>query len=511
MRWDNNFAENLCFLSASETSIFDGAILASFHFFFKGLPINNKFKEIPGMFEGPILPLTIKIGLPILIGNALQFCYALIDTVFISRIDPSSTAIISGTGLMFPLFFIFMAIGMSMSIGTAALVGRLIGANDRESVAHVMPSAALIAFSIGIPAIIGGYVFSHHFLHALAGSKLSEEAIGYGQQFLNFLLPGLSLMLAGNVFTGILQGEGHTATIARAMVLSTLLNIVLDPIFIFGMNMGVAGAGLATSISIFVSMAVMFIAFRRDKSSFPFSFNIFKSRWKIVLEIIRIGFPNFLSMAALGISFMVFNKIVSAIDQTVMNAWTLVGRMDQIVLIPSFAVSGAALTMIAQNFGRGNFVRVGKIYRRSIVIGMFMVLAAAAAYSIIAPWFFGLLSSVGEVVSLAARQVRTLSFTFIGLSAAIVSASTFQAIGMPVSALFLAIVRMGLISIPLAVLLVFQFHMKIEGVFIALGTGNLCALPIAFFWVQGRIKKISAGSAVPVAPSAAAPKPGNLL
>jgi Na+-driven multidrug efflux pump len=165
--------------------------------------------------------------------------------------------------------------------------------------------------------------------------------------------------------------------------------------------------------------------------------------------------------------------------------------MDQIVLIPSFAVSGATLTMIAQNFGRGNFGRVGKIYHRTIVIGMLMVLAAAAAYSAIAPWFFSLFSNVHEVVSLAARQVRTLSFTFIGLSAAIVSASTLQALGKPVSALFLAIVRMGLISIPLALILVFGFHMKIEGVFIALGTGNMCALPIAYFWVRKHIRKLS--------------------
>jgi putative MATE family efflux protein len=458
----------------------------------KDVSINGKFKEIPGMFEGPILPLTIKIGLPILIGNALQFCYALADTVFISRIDPSSTAIMSGTGLMFPLFFLFMAISMSMSIGIAALVGRLIGANDRELVGHVMPSAALIAFAIGVPALVGGYLFSHHFLHFLAGSKLSEEAIGYGQSFFNFFLPGLSIMLVGSVFMGIFQGEGHTSIIARAMVLSTMLNIILDPIFIFGLKMGVGGAGLATSIAIFISMAVMFIAFLRDKSSFPFSFNIFKCRWKIIVEIVRIGFPNFLSMAALAISFMVFNKIVSALDQTVMNAWTLVGRMDQIVLIPSFAVSGAALTMIAQNFGRKNFTRVGKIYRRTIVIGMVLVLIAATIYSIIAPLFFGLFSDVKEVVELAARQVRFLSFTFMGLSAAIISASTLQAIGKSVAALILALVRMGLISIPIALILVFGFHMKIEGVFIALGVGNVCALPIAFFWVRLHIKKIAA-------------------
>jgi putative MATE family efflux protein len=442
------------------------------------------------MFDGPILPLIIRIGAPILIGNVLQFSYALIDTVFISRIDPSSTAIISGTGLMFPLFFMFMAIGASMSVGSASLVGRLIGANDREAAGRVMPSVALIAFSIGVPALLCGYLFSHHFMHFLAGPSLSEEAIGYGQRFFNYFLPGLSTILVSNIFTGILQGEGHTSMIAKAMVLSTALNIALDPLFIFGLRMGVGGAGLATTISIGVATMVLVVAFLRDKSSFPFSLNIFRSKWSIVAEIVRVGFPSFLSMAALAVSFMVFNKIVSALDQTVMNAWTLVGRMDQIVLIPSFAVAGASLTMVAQNFGRGNFARVGKIYRRTVIIGMLLVIAAAAAYSAAAPWFFGFFSDVREVVSLAARQVRVLSFTFAGLSAAIISVSTLQALGKPVHALILALIRMGIISIPLAVILVFGFHMKIDGVYIALGVGNLCALPIAFFWVRRQIRKL---------------------
>ena len=174
------------------------------------------------MFDGPIVPIAIKIAAPMLIGLLLQFCYMLVDTIFISRIDPKSTAIISGAALMFPLFFLFMAISMSMNVGIGSMVGRFIGENNRDSARHVMPSGLLIGMCIGIPAIIGGYIFSGHFLHLLAGAKLSEEAIGYGQQFLNFLLPGLSIMLLGNVFSGILQGEGHTLTIARAICLSTV-------------------------------------------------------------------------------------------------------------------------------------------------------------------------------------------------------------------------------------------------------------------------------------------------
>ena len=447
------------------------------------------------MFDGPIIPIAIKIGLPMLIGLVLQFCYALVDTIFISRIDLKSTAILSGTGLMFPLFFLFMAISMSMNVGIGAMVGRFIGENNRESARHVMPSGLLISLCIGVPAIFGGYAFSPHFLHLLAGSQLSEEAIGYGKQFLNFLLPGLFIMLIGNVFSGILQGEGRTSTIARAMVVSTALNVALDPIFIFGLKMGVAGAALATSISILIAALMMCIAFLRDKSSFPFSFNVFQSQWNIIVEILRIGFPNFLSMASLSVSFMVFNKLVSALDQTVMNAWTLVGRMDQIVMIPAFAVSGAALTMIAQNFGRGNFERVKKIYGRVIVLGMLSVGAVALVYMIAAPWFFKMFTDLPEVVDLASRQVRFLALTITGLSVAIVTASSFQAIGKPLPALFLALIRMGLISIPIALILVFTLHLKIYGVYIAIATGNLCAVPIAYFWFRRQVKRLANKSA----------------
>jgi len=421
----------------------------------------------------------------------MQFCYALVDTMFIARIDPSSTAIISGTGLMFPLFFLFMALSMSLSIGVSALVGRVIGQNNRELASHVMPSALLISLSFAVPALLAGYLFSHSFIHFLAGDKLSAEAIGYGMTFFSWLLPGMAVMLFGNVFTGILKGEGQTKRIAIAMTISTIMNIILDPVFIFGCKMGVAGAGLATSLSVLTVTIIMIIAFRNDKSSFQFSANLFKSKWSVMTEIIKIGFPNFLSMAALAISFIVFNKVVSSIGQVYMNAWTLVGRMDQIVLIPSFAVAGATVTMIAQNYGRGNMERVRKIYLHNVVLAMILVGCAALVYVISAPYFFRLFTNVKEVLDFATLQVRVMAFTFVALSAVIVSTSTFQATRKPLPALFFALIRMGLISIPISLVLVFVLHLKMWGVYLALGFGNLWAFPIAFFWTKRHLGKLT--------------------
>lgn len=451
----------------------------------------SRGKEIKGMFDGPIAPLTFRLAMPMLIGQVVQMLYAVIDTIFIARIDPSSTAIISGTGLAFPLFFLVMALGISISVGVSSLTGRIIGANQYEEAPRVLASGLLISIVIAAPAIVLGYLFGHSFLHLLAGNKLSDEAINYGLQFFTWLLPGFGLMLVSQAFLGMLQGEGRTDTMAKAMVASTVLNIVLDPVFIFYLHLGVAGAGIATSISITVAMAYALVMFNGKGSHLPLTFNITRSKGIYVKEIIRIGFPNFISMAAMSLSFMVLNKIVGGIGQTEMNGWTLVGRMDQIVLIPSFALSGATISMIAQNFGRGNLDRVKKIYRTNVRLGITVVAGVACIYMIASRPFFSFFSNVPEVVRSAAHQVHLIALTFTGVSVAIISTSAFQATGKPLPALAISLTRMGLIAIPLAALFVFVFHLGMTGVFIAMIIGNLTAMPIAYYWTKRHLKKLT--------------------
>jgi Na+-driven multidrug efflux pump len=195
-------------------------------------------------------------------------------------------------------------------------------------------------------------------------------------------------------------------------------------------------------------------------------------------------------MASLSISFMILNKIVGTIGQTSMNAWTLAGRMDQMVLIPSFAVSGATIPICAQNYGRGLLDRVRNAYKRNIVVGLCMVGCAAIAYNILAPWLFRAFSDVPEVISAAVRQVRIVSWSFLGVSAAIISSAAFQATGRPLPALALTVLRVGVISIPLALLLVFRFNMGMLGVWVGLATGNSIMLPLAFSAAWLHLKKL---------------------
>jgi Na+-driven multidrug efflux pump len=238
-------------------------------------------------------------------------------------------------------------------------------------------------------------------------------------------------------------------------------------------------------------MVYALVMFNGKGSRLPLTFNITKCKGIYLREIVRIGFPNFLSMASMSISFMVLNKIVGSIGQTEMNGWALVGRMDQIVLVPSFAISGATISMIAQNFGRGNLDRVKKIYYTSIRLGITVVAAVACAYMIASPFFFPFFSSVPEVVHAAVRQVLLVSLTFVGVSVAIISTSAFQATGKPLPALIISLVRMGLISIPLALIFVFVIPLGMFGVFVAIMIGNIAAMPISYYWTKKHLHKLT--------------------
>lgn len=451
-------------------------------------------KEIHGMFEGPILPLALRLSIPFFISNFIGLLYLVIDTYFITLIDRGSTALISGTGLVFPVYFLFLALGMGINIGVSSLVARAIGEKNQPALERAADSGLLIATVLAVAALTAGYAFGNDILHFLAGSELSEEAIGHGLRFFRFILPALGLLLLGHVLLGVLQGEGLTRYIATASVLSAVVNIALDPLLIFYFGMGVAGAGLATTLGIAAAAVYVVAIFVKKKSSIPIHWNLTKARAKLMLEIVRVGSVQSLQMAALSVTFMFLNNIVSSIGQDAMNSFALCGRTDQILFIPAFAISGATISMVGQNYGRGNLGRVRMIYERNMLLGLVMVLVLAIPYNIAAEWIFYGFSSVESVVRGSVAQVRALSFTFAGVSAAMISGSAFQATGKPLPALLITLIRMFVLAVPAAYLLVHVFDMKMTGVFIALAAGNALALPLSWAWTRRHLKELKARS-----------------
>lgn len=442
------------------------------------------------MFEGPVLPVTIKLGLPILLANFFNFLYNIVDTVFISLIDRSSTALISGTGIVFPVFFLFTALASGLAVGVSTLVARSIGEGNHAALRRIASSGFLLAAAISVVSLAAGYIYIDDIVGLLAGKGMSAEAIGYGIEYFRYVLPGLALMLFIEVIIGILQGEGRTKYIAIGMTISTVANIGLDPLFIFTFHMGVAGAALATSISLGIASLYTAYVFPTGRSSIPFSLNIFKARRRLVGEIVRIGFPQSIGMLSMAVSFMLLNKLVSGIGEAEMNSWSLVGRVDQLVLVPLFAISAANITMVGQNYGRKNLQRLRQVNDANIFTSILVIVGIAALYSLFAPTIFRAFSGVETVIGGSAAQVRFLSFTYIGVASAIIAGGTFQGTGTPIPALVITVMRIGLLAVPLAYLFASGFGWGMYGVFAAVGLGNIAILPASWLWSRHHLKKL---------------------
>lgn len=446
-----------------------------------------EYEDSEMIFTGKILPVTARLGAPILASYFFLIFYFVVDTYFISLIDHTSTSLLSGTALIFPVIYLYYAAGIGMCTGMASLISRGIGEKNTRVIDSAADSGLFLVICFCLVTISFGYVFSNEIIHTLAGSELSEEAVNLGKSYFLYLLPGLGVILLLHLFFGIFQGEGLMNHIGIASVLAGILNMVLDPVLIFGCNMGVSGAALATGISYFIACMYSFYVFITRKSSVPVRFRLIKVKRSTLYEIIRIGVPESMSMLSLALIFIVLNNLVSSIGESAMNSWAICARLDTFVVIPAYAISAATLTMAGQNYGRKNMERVSSIYHFNMMAGIVCVFLFAVFYSAVAPVLFTFFSTVEEVVAGAVRQVRFISFSFVGVSAVVISAAVFQATGRPIPALSIRLMRLVLLIFPAAYILARVFNWGMTGIFAGIVFGNTLILFISWAWTGGYI------------------------
>lgn len=445
---------------------------------------------IPDILNGPIVLTVVKLGIPILITQALVFLYMIIDTFFISLIDKHSTALLSGVGLVYAIYLIIYNISCCLFLATSSVTARGIGQKNEDVIKRTGDSGLLIALIICVVTYAIGSIFGKDIIKFLAGSKLTTEAIQYGVDYFSFLLPGMVMLLFMTTVSGILQGEGKTKQIGLAATVSTITNIILNPVLIFGFNLGVKGSALATSISIALTVIYYLSFFIRKKTTMQIQWKIFEPNIKIIKEILRIGIPASIGLILLNIAAMILNNVVGSISEASMNAWVLVSRTDQIFLIPAYAIGLTTITMVGQNYGHGNLERTEKIFHVSLLLCIICGLFLAPLYMIFAPVIFQQFSSDPDVIAGCVKQVRMLTFTTIGVSSLMVMQLAFQATGRPMPALINDIIRVVITSFP--ILLPFlHFPIKdMDPIFIFFGGGNLIAFIISIIWAWNHFKKL---------------------
>jgi putative MATE family efflux protein len=366
-------------------------------------------------------------------------------------------------------------------VGVSSLVARAIGEKNRYILNRTAESGLFIGLVLAVIFVVFGYVFDERLLRLLGAEG---DYFVHGLEYLQLMLPAGALMIIVHVFAGILMGEGLMKPIMYAMIMGTVTNIILDPIFIFLLGMGVRGAALATLISQLIPLSYAFFLFRQKKTIVPIEWKLSNINMGIVKQIVAVGFPMSAGQISMSISFLFFNRLVMSIDPLALTAFSICGRFDYIMIVPILAIGSTMLTMIGQNYGRKNYSRMLDIWKVGLFAMVVVMLFLATLLVVFAPKIYPFFSTVDEVVRYAVLQTRIVEYSFILGGIAMIARSSFQALGRAIPGLILTVIRVIGVALPLAYLLVYALNMGIYGVWLGVIAGNVVAGILALIWVS---------------------------
>lgn len=442
------------------------------------------------IFEGPIISAIIFLALPIVISYFVNYIYLLGDTYFISLINPHSSAPLSGTGLLYPLELSFEAIAAGLATGLSAITGRLLGEGKVEKCKSLGANGLFLGIVISIPVLIVCYACGPQIINFLSGSNLSAEASKYALEYLYGIAPGIVFMVLSQIIGGVLVGQGLASVTTKGFMIMTILNFALDPIFMFVCKLGVFGAGLGTSVSLFFSLVYVSVYAIKGKSSISINFKLSYIDKSVIYQILYIGLPQLLMTVSMYIISGVYNKIITTnYSLDYMNSWTLVGRIDQILIIPVIAISSATVVLISQNFGRKNLDRIKHAMKINLKFVFSLCFVLAIIYMIMSRWIFHFFTDIESVISLSSQQVliTAISTCFVAISWVI--SAFFQATGKPIWGVLILYLRVAIILIS-ALVSQYIFNGSIYGLFICIVIGNIFSAPFAFVSLKKELKKL---------------------
>lgn len=396
---------------------------------------------------GPIAPTLLKLSLPVLAGQVFNLLYNMVDTFFIALIDRSDPWLVGSTGLVFPLLIIVWAVSFGLTGGISSLVARAIGAGKTDDLDRTAESGLLIALVSSVVVLGLLYPFSQGVLRLFGGQgKLLE----YANTYLLWMLPMVPFSLVGAVFTGILQGEGRTRHMMVSMIIGTVANIILDPVLMFGAGMGIAGAGLATAIGNALGTLYLVVVFVRSQGSVRIHWQVSKVSVPVMGEIVRVGLPQGLMNLLASVSFVFYNRMSADLNPVLLSSFTLYSRLEQMAMIPIWALCSGLGTLAGQAAGGQDHQRMRQVFRTGTVMGLGVSGVLLLAYVLLSRPLFGLFQEDATVLSLALAITPWMAAGSFMVIPVITANTVFAAAGFAQRSLLLTVVRIYLFNVPAA-------------------------------------------------------------
>ena len=433
------------------------------------------------------------LAIPIMFGMGIQTLYNLVDMIFIGRLGGHA---ITGIAFNMPLFFLVLGLTMGLGTGVTASIARFIGQDNKKeadnSAEHAVFMAVIISFSLSSIGLMFGKT-----ILALFGAE--GEILSLGWEYLHVMCVGMPFMIFSGFFRSILAGEGDMKFPMMVAGLGTILNIILDPIFIFelesyggfGFGLGVAGAAMATVISqIIVFCVFVYMLFVKQHSYITFRLKYFSFSMDIIWDIVKVGLPASLSMVVMAIGQGVFNKILIHFSTDTVAAYQIAGRIDMLVFLPIFSVAASLTTLVGMFFGAKEYDALRFTIRYGIMSAFFITVLASIFIYLFAELAVGFFTDDKLIISISVTFLKLFAFVYPLISIGITTGRVLQGLGKGLPVLIITIVRVLGVSAPLAVFFIFYMDKPVEWVWYSMMVSTIVAFTIALTWLVSTIRTL---------------------
>jgi putative MATE family efflux protein len=432
----------------------------------------------------------LKLSTPMIIAMLVHAFYNIADGFWVAGLGADALA---SVGLFFPFFFIIIALGMGIGIGGSSAISRRIGAGDKKEADNTAEHTLMLGFAVSVFIGLLAFPFLDDIMRAFSreNTKVAKMAIDYSKIF--FL--GTPILIFSNIASSILRGEGDAKRAMYGILLGSILNIILDPLFIYTFKLGVAGAAIASVFSMAVS-SLLFIywMFSKKDTYLDISIRNFKYNGKILGEILSVGIPSTLAQLSMSISMIILNKIVVLVGTTDgIAVFTSGWRIVMVATTPILGLSTGVIAVTGAAYGAKNKEKLKTAYLYSVKFGIlleFFVALLVFLFTEEISYIFTYSKGAARISEELIIFLKITTLFYLAVPPGILTSAMFRGIDKGFNSLITTLIRTFVFQIPLAYILGAYLDFGLTGVWWGIVGGNVIATVFTFTWGFRTVNRI---------------------
>ena len=398
------------------------------------------------LIKDPLPSLIKKIAVPASIGTLFQTLFNIVDTFFAGKISPEA---LSALAKSFPIYFIIIAASVGVTVGGTSLIANSIGEKNKANILNYFGQTIIYGILLSIIVTFIGLFFASN-IFSLMGSSL--EVINLGLKYTNVIFSGSIIFISVVALNSLLHAEGDTKTFRNVLMLSFFLNIFLNPLFIYGYGpipaMGITGIGVATIISQIIAFLLLLKKIFNSKSLKEISFKYFYPNIYFLKRILFQSAPISAALFMISIGNLIILAYVSRFGETAVAGYGSATRFEQILLLPVLGLNTAIISIVGQNFGAKNYLRVKQSYYYAILYGTIIMIIAGLIIFFSADKIVNIFTNNVVVISYGTIYLKISALIFPAYPIYFISNGFFMALKKATYAMNLNIIRNVLLPVP---------------------------------------------------------------